>query len=89
MSLESDDDFVAAVAQVLGLRVPLTAIAKNRDRLRLQCRRISVGLVENGCHRTASLSIPLKYRPVGRLKIYATGAGAGMSSLNPPLANPW
>ena len=46
--VESDDDVVAAVAQVLRLGVSLAAVAEDCDSLAFEGGRISVVLVEDG-----------------------------------------
>src|SRR4051812_13001607 len=50
--IESDDDLVTAIAEILRLRVTLAAVANDRDRLALQRIRSRVPLVKNSdCHR--------------------------------------
>ena len=48
--VEANDDVVAAVAEVLCLRVSLAAVAKHCDSFALEGGRISVVLVEDGGH---------------------------------------
>ena len=58
--IEADNDLKTAVAEILGLRVSLAAIANNGDCLALQRLGPRVAFVENGDHRIAPL------RTVGR-----------------------
>jgi hypothetical protein len=51
----SDDDFDAAVAQVLGMSVPLAAVPDNGDRLVFKQRQVGITVVIEFCHRKTLL----------------------------------
>src|SRR5206468_12624112 len=55
VGIETDDHFVSAVAEILGLGMSLAAIAKDRDRLALQCLGLGVAFVKDSDHFCAPL----------------------------------
>src|SRR6185503_10223669 len=52
--VQTDNHAVAAVAEVLGLRVSLTAVAEDGDGLALEGIWIGVVLIKDGCHGNGS-----------------------------------
>src|SRR5580658_1706860 len=63
---QPNDHLIAAVAKILRLRVSLTAVTNNGDRLALQYLRLRVAFVENSNHRVLLSTTETAYRPVGR-----------------------
>src|SRR5271169_33703 len=55
IGIESDDDFVSAIAEILRLRMSLAAVAQDGDRLALQCFGLGVAFIENSDHQRAPL----------------------------------
>ena len=51
VGVEADDDFVSAVAEVLGLGMSLAAVPQDRDGLALQSIGICIFFVKNCSHR--------------------------------------
>src|SRR5580704_6400437 len=66
VGVEAHDDFAAAVAQVLRLRVSLAAVAQDGDGFALQGLGIRVVLVKNGSHWEAPRSAGVPPATVGR-----------------------
>src|SRR5580693_6278579 len=69
VGLEAHDDLVAAVAQVLRLRVSLAAVAQDGDGFSLQGLGISVMLVENSSHRRAPLVALVAFHKGGKMPL--------------------
>ena len=55
VGIEADDDFVSAVAEILGLGVSLAAVAEDGDGFALQCLGLGVAFVKNSDHCCAPL----------------------------------
>ncbi len=67
VGIETDDDFVSAVAEVLGLGVSLTAVAEDGNGLALQCIRVCIFFVKNCSHGKLLISDKGSTAPLGNM----------------------
>ena len=101
IGIETDDDFVSAVAEILGLGVSLAAVAEDGDRLALQRFGLGIAFIENCDHqraplickgeRSTNLGVDLKTdRSVGIWKCYSdAGAVSSLKHLCTPAKLRW
>ena len=59
VGVEANDNFVSAVAEILGLGVSLAAVTEDGDRLALQCLGLRVAFIKNSDHQCAPLDAAL------------------------------